>query len=192
MNWQKIERFCQNKLTSESFDNEKLICLLQRSFCKDQRRKDGNDLETDTDFQNTPGLHWRAKTYSALSFDRINLFNVANLFSPSRKPIVRCYFFHEPMKTFFFDACQVTIKSRVLHLFPVPPTGRSHIINILLASSFRSVLQIRAWAINGLEKNSVRNLQYGPNYRLIRGVYSDYYYLVCSHGFLGLQTGYFS
>ena len=43
-----------------------------------------------------------------------------------------------------------------------------------------------------MEKNSVRNLQYEPKYRLIRGIYSDYYYLVSSHGFLGLQTGYFS
>ena len=33
-----------------------------------------------TQFQNTPALHERAKTYSALSFDRINFFNMANLF----------------------------------------------------------------------------------------------------------------
>ena len=33
----------------------------------------------------TPELK-RAKTYSALSFDRINFFNIANLFPLSRKP----------------------------------------------------------------------------------------------------------
>ena len=52
---------------------EKLLCLLQRFlFYKDQRRKDGDDFETDTvsSFQNTPELK-RAKTYSALSFDRV-------------------------------------------------------------------------------------------------------------------------
>ena len=83
-----------------------------------------------------------AKTYSALSFDRINFFNMANLFLLSQKAFVMCYCFRAPIKTFFFDACQMTVKSCVLHLFPVPQTGRSHIINILLASFFRSVLQI--------------------------------------------------
>ena len=95
-------------------------------------------------FQNTPALHLRAKTYSALSFDQINFFNEANLFSLSRdlsrKPFVVCCCFREPIKTFFLDACEMIVKSRVLHLFPVPETGRSHIINILLASFFRSVL----------------------------------------------------
>ena len=75
-----------------------------------------------------------------VSFDQINFFNMANLFSLSWKPFVVCYCFREPMKTFFLDACQMIVKSRVLHLFPVPQTGRSHIINILLASFFRSVL----------------------------------------------------
>ena len=51
-----------------------------------------------------------------------------------------CYYLREPIKTFFFDACQMTVKSRVRQLFPVPQTGRSHIINILLASFFRFVL----------------------------------------------------
>ena len=48
--------------------------------------------------------------------------------------------FRAPIKTFFFDTWQMTVISCVLHLFPVPQTGRSHIINILLASFFRSVL----------------------------------------------------
>ena len=148
MNWQK-ERFSQKQLTSESFDNDNKLTLKSFfAFCsvfffyKDQPQgKNGNDFETDTEcgFQNTPALRQRDKTYSAPSFNRMNFFNMTNLFSLSRKPVV-CYCFCEPIKTFFFDACQITVKSRVLHLFPVPQTGRSHIINILLASFFRSVL----------------------------------------------------
>ena len=61
-------------------------------------------------FQNTPALHQRAKTYSALSFHQINFFNMANLFSISRKHFVVCYCFCEPIKTFFFDACQMIVK----------------------------------------------------------------------------------
>ena len=59
---------------------------------------------------------------------------MANLFLLSQKAFVMCYCFRAPIKTLFFDACQMTVKSCVLHLFPVPQTGRSHIINILLAS----------------------------------------------------------
>ena len=33
---------------------------------------------------------------------------------------------------------------------------------------------LRAWAINRGEKNSVRNLQYGPRTRLVRGMYADF------------------
>ena len=47
-----------------------------------------------------------AKIYSALSFDRINFFNMANLLLLSRKAFVMCYCFRAPIKTFFFDACQ--------------------------------------------------------------------------------------
>ena len=70
--------------------------------------------ETVPGFQNTPALYLRAKTYSALSFDQINIFNMANLFSLSRKPFVVCYCFREPIKTFFLGACQMIVKSRVL------------------------------------------------------------------------------
>ena len=60
------------------------------------------------------------------------------------------------------------------------------IINILLTSFSRSVLQVtdprffplrfmaralRAWAINRGGKKSVRNLRYGPRTRLVRGIY---------------------
>ena len=85
MNWQKVKRFSPKKLTSESFDNDNkrtfknflaVWCVCCVFFNKDQRRTDGNDFQTDTvsEFQNTPELK-KAKTYSALSFDRINFFN---------------------------------------------------------------------------------------------------------------------
>ena len=62
-------------------------------------------------------------------------------------PFVMWYCFRAPTKTSFFDACQMSVKSCVLHLFPVPQTGRSHIINILLASFF-----------------SVRTVNYGSSF----------------------------
>ena len=161
MNWQKFEKFSPKKLASVNVKMTRnlpwkaslpftvffFVCLFGFFwflffFYKNQRRKDGNDFETDTvsGFQNTSALQLRAKTYSALSFNRINFFNMANLFSLSRKAFAMCYCFREPIKTFFFDACQMTVKSRVLHWFPVPQTQRSHIICILLASFFWSVL----------------------------------------------------
>ena len=137
MNWQQVERFSPKKLTSESFDNDNkrtfksflavwCVCVCVCVFNKDQRRTDGNDFQTDTvsEFQNTPELK-KAKTYSALSFDRINFFNMANLFSLSRKPFVICYCFREPIKTLFFDACQMTVKSRVPQLFSDPKLGEA-------------------------------------------------------------------
>ena len=36
------------------------------------------------------------------------------------RPSYVVYCFREPIKTFFFDACEMTVKSRVLHLFPIP------------------------------------------------------------------------
>ena len=63
MNWQKFKRFSQKTLTSEYFDNgNKLTLKSFFAFCsifyKDQRRKDGNDFDTDTvsGFQNIPEL----------------------------------------------------------------------------------------------------------------------------------------
>ena len=149
MNWQK-GRFSQKQLTSESFDNDNKLTLKNFfAFCSVFfTRTNGGKMETTSrqtvsGFQNTPAfirLTLRAKTYSTLSFDGIDVFNMANLFLLSRKAFVMCYCFRAPIKTFFFDACQMTVKSCVLHLFAVPQTGRSHIINILLASFFRSVL----------------------------------------------------
>jgi len=111
-------------------------------FCKDQRRKDGNDFEKDTvpSFQNTPALHWRAKTCSAVSFDRMNFFQHGAFdFTFTESLCYDCYCFRGPINTLFFEDCQMTVKSRILHLFPVPQT-ESHMINILLASFSWSAL----------------------------------------------------
>ena len=149
MNWQKFERFSRIKLTSESFDNDNKLTL--KSFFaffsvffsqgpSEERWKRLWEKQSARFSKILQRYMKEPKTYSALSFDQINFFNMANLFSLSRKPFVVCYCFREPIKTFFLDACQMIVKSCVLHLFPVPQTGRRHIINILLASFFRSVL----------------------------------------------------
>lgn len=64
----------------------------------------------------TLASHWRAKTYSALSFDKI-FSNEANFaFDFTFKPLVKYYCFHEPIgKLSFSDGCQVTIIPLVLH-----------------------------------------------------------------------------
>ena len=79
---------------------------------------------------------------------------MANLFLLSRKAFVMCYCFRAPIKTFFFDACQMTVKSCVLHLFRSPEQEEASRLGH-----------------KSMEKNSVRNLLYGPKTRLIRGVY---------------------
>ena len=130
------EVFPQKISTSESFDNDNKLTLKSFfAFCSlfflkkgpaDERWKQLRDSHSVRfPIYSSPELK-RAKTYSALSFDGINLFNMTNLFSLSRTPFVICYCFREPMKTFFFDACQMIVKSRVLYSFPVPQTGRSH------------------------------------------------------------------
>ena len=52
------------------------------------------------------------------------VLTMVNLFLLSRKAFVMCYCFRAPIKTFFFDACQMTVKSCVLHLFPVTPNRK--------------------------------------------------------------------
>ena len=113
MNWQK-ERFSQKQLTSESFDNDNKLTLksffafYSVFFLQGQTKERWKRLrQTMLGFQNTQVLHLRAKTYSALSYDRINFFNVANLFLLSRKAFVMCYCFCAPIKTFLFEACQI-------------------------------------------------------------------------------------
>ena len=99
------------------------------------------------------------------------------LFSLSRKAFVMCYCFREPIKTFFFESCQITVKS-IARLVSGPPNRKKsynkHLISLVFSvrtvnygSSFFS---IDLWH-KSMEKNSVRNLQYGPKTRLIRGIY---------------------
>ena len=82
MDWQVFETFCQRE-TSESIDSDKKLTFTSFFticsvffFTKKQRRKDGSDFETGkmSSFQNAPALKWRAKTYSALSFDPNRFF----------------------------------------------------------------------------------------------------------------------
>ena len=111
---------------------------------------------------------------------------MAHLFSLSRKPFVVCYCFREPIKTFFLDACQMIVKSCVLHLFPVPETGsqaayNKHLLSLVFSvrtvnygsSFFPSIYGPRVSRLchKSMEKNSVRNFQYGPKTRLRRGMY---------------------
>ena len=151
INWQKFQTFSQKTLTSEYFDNDNKLTLKSFfAFCS-----------FFSGFQNIPELK-RAKTFSALSFDRINFFNMANLFSLSRKAFVMCYCFRAPIKTFFFGTCQMTVKSCVLRLFPVPQTGRSHIIitNLVFFHRFMA----RAWSINRWKKT--RSVIYSTDRKL--------------------------
>ena len=73
-------RCCAKEKMSHSFDKydnniptpdhlDVLLCHLQ-SFLKDQKKKCRGDFEPNTE---TPASHWRINTYSALSFDGINL-----------------------------------------------------------------------------------------------------------------------
>ena len=126
MNWQK-ERFSQKQLMRESFDNDNKLTLKSFfAFCSvflqgqtEERWKRLLDRHS-VRFPKYSSVTLRAKTYSALSFDRINFFNMANLFLLSRKAFNMCYCFRVPIKTFFFHACQKTVKSCVLHYFRSP------------------------------------------------------------------------
>ena len=103
-----------------------------------------------------------------VSFDQINFFNMANLFSLSWKPFVVCYCFREPMKTFFLDACQMIVKSRVLHLFPVPQNRKKpynkHLISLVFSvrtvNYGSSIFSIDLWPKREAEKNFGK--KFGP------------------------------
>ena len=91
MNWQKFKRFSQKTLTSEYFDNgNKLTLKSFFAFCSvflqgptEERWKRLRHRHS-VRFPKYSRAKKRAKTYSALSFDRINFFNMANLFSLSQ------------------------------------------------------------------------------------------------------------
>ena len=91
---------------------------------------------------------------------------MANLFSLSRKAFVMCYCFREPIKTFFLDACQMIVKSRVSGLPNWKKPYNKHPISLVFSvhpvnygSSFFS---IDLWP---------KREQYGPKTQQIRGIY---------------------
>ena len=79
-----------------------------------------------------------AKTYSALSFDRINFFNMANLFLLSQKAFVMCNCFRAPIKNFLSwrlsNDCQIVRPALVSS-----PPNRKKPYNKHLISLFFSV-----------------------------------------------------
>ena len=143
IDWQRFETFCPRK-TSDSFDKygNKQTCTWsswQASLpFEDQRKKDGSDCEPDNiQFSETPASHWRANSYSALSFDRKNFFNMVHLHFDFTFVLL----FVSQLKDLFSDACQMTVKSFVLHFFPVSLTKKpynKHLISLV----FRSVQKI--------------------------------------------------
>ena len=96
MDWQVLETCCQRE-TSESIDSDKkltftgffTICsvffFLQKPTTERWKRQKTGTM---SNFENAPALKWPAKTYIALSFDRINFFNMVHLISLSRKPLL--------------------------------------------------------------------------------------------------------
>mmetsp|Transcript_68496 Transcript_68496/g.112542 ORF Transcript_68496/g.112542 Transcript_68496/m.112542 type:complete len:93 (-) Transcript_68496:125-403(-) len=89
-------------ISFNKYDNKHTCTIILTSFfaiCsvffKDQRKKDGSYFEPDTIsiFQKTPASHWRANTYSALSFDRRKFFNMLHLhfdFTFSKETLCYC------------------------------------------------------------------------------------------------------
>ena len=100
---------------------EKLLCVLQCFFT----RTNGGKMEKTSRQTQCP------------------VSKILQRYIKELKLTVLLVLFRAPIKTVFFYACQMTVKSCVLHLFPVPQTGRSHIINILLASFFGPYCKIR-------------------------------------------------
>ena len=105
---------------------------------------------------------------------------MANLYLLSRKAFVMCYCFRAPIKTFFFDACQMTVFCQIVcpALVSGPPNRKKpfnkHLISLVF--SVRTVNYGSSFSRLGhksMEKSSVRNLQYGPKTRLIRGTYTS-------------------
>ena len=103
-------------------------------------------------FQNTPALRQRAKTYSSLSLDRVNSFNMANLFLLSQKVIKNFLFWR------LSNECQIVLPA----LVSGPPNREKPYNKHLISLVF-----------------SVRNLQYGAKTRLIRGIFVVWY-LCCA------------
>ena len=110
-----------------------------------------------------------AKTYSALSFDRINFFNMANLFLVPRKAFVMCYCFRAPIKTFFFDACQKTVRPALL--FPVPQNTKkpynkrliSLVFSVRTVNYGSSFFSIDLWPKREIDGKKTRSVIYSTD-----------------------------
>ena len=142
MNWQKFERFSQkiNERILRQIDTylEKLLCLLQCFFFlqgpTEERWKRLRERHS-ARFPKYSSVTLRAKTYSALSFDVFNMSNIC--FNFLGNPLLYVIVFVRQQKL-FVDACQMTVKSRALHLISGPPNWRKP-YNKNLISLFFSV-----------------------------------------------------
>ena len=145
MNWQKELRFSQKRLTSESFDNDNKITLKSFfAFCSLLfTRTNGGTMETTSRRIQCPVSKILQRYIKELKL-RVLLVLTESTFSTwricfflSRKAFVMCYCFRATIKTFFFDACQMIVKSCVLHLFPVPQNRKKpyneHLISLVFS-----------------------------------------------------------
>ena len=89
-NWQKIREVFPKKINERILRQwkqtylKKLLCLLQCFFLEGPMEERWKRLRDRHRFPNYSSVTLRS---SALSFDRMNFFNVANVFSLSRKPL---------------------------------------------------------------------------------------------------------
>ena len=85
-------------------------------------------------FRKTPASHWRANTYSALSFNRINVFNMAHLhFDITFTGKCKCAIVSvSQLKLSFSDACQMPGLSNRLFCSCFPSLEQEAIIIIII------------------------------------------------------------
>ena len=89
------------------------------------------------------------------------------------KDIVKCYCFREPIKNFFFDAFQMTVKMHNVHLFPVAPNRKLH--NKQLISL---VFSLRIVNING--KNTQTKNSANERY-ILTACFQNVYAVMATH-----------
>ena len=105
---------------------------------------------------------------------------MANSFTLSRKPFVKCYCFRES------NDCQIARLALVCGRPNWKKPYNKHLISFVFSvrtvnygcSFFPSIYGPGAYKSMKKKKNSVRNLQYGPKTRLIRGIYRDNSFLL--------------
>lgn len=113
------------KKDEQSFNNDNKLKLTLTSFfaidfgfSKTERKKDGSNFELNTvsSFQNTRASNGELKLTVL----------IVCMFTLLWKAIVKCYCFPGPIRNFFFDTCQMTVKKHNEHLFQVPPNRKPH------------------------------------------------------------------